>query len=94
MIKDAQIRGFFGLTGREMGHTRDAAPAIGRAPVRDRPRSGGPALCDVLSAVSAILTASKINLANVALTIKVQTHEELEERVTETEQRIDAARAK
>jgi hypothetical protein len=40
---------------------------------------------DVLSAVSAILTSSKINLANVALTIKVQTHEELEERVTEIE---------
>ncbi len=47
----------------------------------------------VLSAVSAILTASKINLANIALAIKVQTHEELEERVTEIEQRIDAATA-
>ncbi len=41
----------------------------------------------VLSAVSAILTVSKINLANIALTIKVQTHEELEERVTEIERR-------
>ncbi len=37
---------------------------------------------DVLSAVTAILTASKINLANIALTSKVQTHEELEERMT------------
>ncbi len=43
---------------------------------------------DVLSAVSAILTASKINLANIALTIKVQTHEELEERVTEIERKV------
>ncbi len=49
---------------------------------------------DVLSAVSAILTASKINLANIALTIKVQTHEELEERMTEIEQRIDATTVK
>ncbi len=42
---------------------------------------------DVLSAVSAILTASKINLANIALTIKVQAHEELEARMTELERR-------
>ncbi len=49
---------------------------------------------DVLSAVSAILTASKINLANIALSIKVQRHEELEKRVTEIEQRIDASTAK
>jgi hypothetical protein len=40
---------------------------------------------EVLSAVSAILTASKINLAEIALTMKVQTHEELEERMTEIE---------
>ncbi len=39
--------------------------------------------------MSAILTASKINLANIALTIKVQTHEELEERVTEIERMAD-----
>ncbi len=38
--------------------------------------------------MSAILTASKINLANIALTIKVQTHEELEERVTELEGKV------
>jgi hypothetical protein len=43
---------------------------------------------DVLSAVSAILTASKINLANIALTMKVQTHEELEERVKELEGKV------
>ena len=45
---------------------------------------------DVLSAVSAILTASKINLANIALTIKVQVHEELEERMTEIERKLEA----
>jgi hypothetical protein len=45
---------------------------------------------DVLMAVSGILTASKINLANMALTIKVQTHEELEERMSEIERTIDA----
>ncbi len=49
---------------------------------------------DVLSAVSAILTASKINLANIALTIKVQTHEELEERVTEIERKIGLGKAR
>ncbi len=43
---------------------------------------------DVLSAVSAILTASKINLANIALTIKVQRHEELEEHVKELERKV------
>ena len=35
---------------------------------------------EVLSAVSAVVTASKINLANIALRSKVQTHKELEER--------------
>ncbi len=49
---------------------------------------------DVPSAVSAILTASKINLANIALTIKVQTHEELEERVTEIGRKLDVRTAK
>jgi hypothetical protein len=49
---------------------------------------------DVLSAVSAILTASKINLANIALTIKVQVHEELEERMTEIERTIGLKKAK
>ena len=49
---------------------------------------------DVLSAVSAILTASKINLANIALTIKVQTHEELEERVTEIERKVGLGKAR
>ena len=49
---------------------------------------------DVLSAVSAILTASKINLANIALTNKVQVHEELEERMTEIERAIGLKKAK
>ena len=49
---------------------------------------------DLLSAVSAILTASKINLANIALTIKVQTHEELEERMTEIERKVGLGKAK
>jgi hypothetical protein len=49
---------------------------------------------EVLSATSAILTASKINLANIALTIKVQTHEELEARMTEIERRLDKREAK
>ncbi len=49
---------------------------------------------EVLSAASAILTASKINLANIALTIKVQTHEELEERVTEIERKAGLEEAK
>jgi hypothetical protein len=44
--------------------------------------------------VSAILTASTINLAIIALTIKVQTHEELEDRVTEIERKLDVAMAK
>ena len=57
-----------------------------------RPRSSGRARLsgsdqeaphrELLSAVSAILTAGKINLANISLSIKVQIHEELEERVT------------
>ena len=49
---------------------------------------------EVPSAVSAILTASKINLANIALTIKVQVHEELEERMTEIERTIGLKKAK
>ncbi len=49
---------------------------------------------EVLSAVSAIPTASKINLANIALSIKVQKHEELEERVTEIERQLDLEVAK
>jgi hypothetical protein len=48
---------------------------------------------DVLSVVSAILTASEINLANIALTIKVQRHEELEERMTEIERTIGLKKA-
>jgi hypothetical protein len=48
---------------------------------------------EVLSAVSAIMTASKINLANIDLTIKVQQHEELERRITELERRLGAKNA-
>jgi hypothetical protein len=44
---------------------------------------------EVLSAVSAILAVSKINMANIALTISVQKHEELEERMTEIEGYIE-----
>jgi hypothetical protein len=45
---------------------------------------------ELLSAASVILMASKINLANIALAIKVQKHEELEERVAEVERIIKA----
>lgn len=45
---------------------------------------------DVLSAASALMTASKINLANIDLSIKVQRHEELEQRMTEIERHIEA----
>ena len=44
---------------------------------------------EVLSAVSAILAASKINLANISLTIKVHEYEELEQRLTEIERQIE-----
>ena len=53
--------------------------------VRDRNSSHR----EVISATCAILMASKINLANIALTIQVQTHEELEERMTNIELRLD-----
>ena len=45
---------------------------------------------EVLAAVSAILAASKINLANISLTIKVHEYEELEQRLTEIERQIEA----
>ena len=48
---------------------------------------------EVLSAVSAIMTASKVNLANIDLTMKVQKHEELERRMTEIERKLDASDA-
>ena len=44
---------------------------------------------EVLSAVSAILAASKINLANIGLTLKVHEYEELEQRLTEIERQIE-----
>jgi hypothetical protein len=46
---------------------------------------------EVLSAVSASMTASKINLTNIDLTIRVQKHEELERRMTEIECTIEAS---
>jgi hypothetical protein len=58
--------------------------------VRDRNSSHR----EVISATCAILMASKINLANIALTIQVQTHEELEERMTRIERRLDERDAK
>ena len=70
-----------------MGRYRGRAPAFGRAAGRDCPRSEL-RTANYLSAVSAILTASKINLANIALTMKVQTHEELEERMKELEGKV------
>jgi len=70
---------------------RWASPGSLRRPLVERlgeiPRDPVAPHRDVASAVSAILTASKINLANIALTMKVQTHEEVEERVTEIERR-------
>ncbi len=44
--------------------------------------------------MSAIPTASKINLANIMATMKVQTHEEFEERVTEIERKAGLGKAK
>ncbi len=49
---------------------------------------------EILPAVSPKLTARKINLANIALTIKVQTHEELDERVTQIERKVGLGKAK
>jgi hypothetical protein len=46
---------------------------------------------EVLSAVSAILAASKINLANISLTLKVHEYEELERRITELERNSEGA---
>jgi hypothetical protein len=48
---------------------------------------------DVLSAVSATLTVSKINLTNIALSINVQAYEELEERMTEMEREFGLEKA-
>ena len=84
------------LMGRAM-RERWAIPGSLRRPLVDRLgeifRDPEAPHRDVLSAVSAILTASKINLANIALTIKVQRHAELEERVTEIERKLDLKEA-
>jgi hypothetical protein len=52
---------------------------------------------EVLSAATAILAASKINLANIAMTMKVKRLEELEKRMDEIERDLaerDAERGK
>jgi hypothetical protein len=49
---------------------------------------------DVLAAASALLAASKINLANIATTLDVQARVELEQRVTELEVRAAASAAR
>jgi hypothetical protein len=48
---------------------------------------------EVLSAATAILAASKINLANIAMTMKVQEIEELEKRMDEMERKLDEREA-
>ena len=48
---------------------------------------------DVLAAVSAILAASKINLANIAMTIKVQEIEELKQCLEKLERILDVREA-
>ena len=45
---------------------------------------------EVLAAVGALLAASKINLANISLMIKVHEYEELEQRMTELESQFEA----
>ncbi len=86
-----------GLMGRAM-RERWAIPGSLRRPLVERlgeiVRDPEAPHRDVLSAVSAILTANKINLANIALTIKVQRHEDLEERVTEIERKVGLGRPK
>ena len=71
------------LTDRAM-RERWAIPGLLRRPLVERlgeiVRDPEAPHCEAVSAVSAILTARKINLANIALTIEVQTHEELGER--------------
>jgi hypothetical protein len=49
---------------------------------------------DVLSAVSAVLTVGKINLANIAMTIRVHTYEDLEERMDEIERQLEDSERK
>jgi hypothetical protein len=48
---------------------------------------------EVLAAASALLSASKINLANIDLTMKVLQHEELEEQLTALEHKLDGVEA-
>ena len=77
-----------------MGHPRLASPAFGRAAGPDCPRSGGPAAQRIVGGEH-ILTASKINLANIALSIKVQIHEELEApQLTEIERKVGLGKGK
>jgi hypothetical protein len=53
-------------------------------PASDQPVAASPNR-EVLAAVSAILAASKINLANIGVSLKVHEYEELEQRITELE---------
>ena len=48
---------------------------------------------EVLSAATAILAASKINLANIAMTMKVKEIEDLEKRVEELECKLGMGKA-
>ena len=45
---------------------------------------------EVISAARAVFSASKINLANISASIKAETHEDLERRMTKIEQAIEA----
>jgi DNA polymerase II large subunit len=49
---------------------------------------------EVTSAAKAILSASKINLETITATIKAHEHEELVQRLTELEARVEADRAR
>ena len=75
-------------------HERWAIPRSMRQPLIERlgeiVRDTEAPARDVLAAVSAILAASQINLANIAMTIKVQEVEELKQRLEEVERIIDA----
>ncbi len=44
---------------------------------------------EVLAAAGGLLAASKINLANIATTMKVQEREELEQRMTRIERKLE-----
>jgi hypothetical protein len=78
-------------------HERWAIPRSMRRPLVERLgaiiRDTEAPARDVLAAVSAILAASKINLANIAMTIKVQEVEELKQRIAELERVLEVREA-